>query len=163
MLPRAFKETMAPPTGPVFLSIPWDFLIREIGGDHVPESPGFRRGSPAIARRWQSAAKMLSRAKNPVIVAGDAVGYGGAVGELAQLAELHRRTRCYLARFQQSRQLPQRRRPLARGVARGARTATQGLFEAHDVAFLCGFGSRSQLAVFKYSDSPLIPTSVRQI
>ncbi len=39
----------------------------------------------------------------------------------------------------------------------------QGVFQDHDVAFLCGFGAQSQIAVFKYSDGALIPPYVRQI
>ena len=39
----------------------------------------------------------------------------------------------------------------------------QQVFQKHDVAFLCGFGAQAQIAVFKYSDGPLIPASVRRI
>src|SRR4051794_25594163 len=89
VLQRAFKEAMAPPTGPVFLSVPWDFTIREIGeGDRVAGvtrvSPRFT-GDPAAVTE---AAKALAGAKNPIIVAGDAVGYAGAWPELQTLAEL---------------------------------------------------------------------------
>src|SRR5215831_15345885 len=36
VLQRAFKEAMAPPSGPVFVSIPWEFTIRRIGpGDRI--------------------------------------------------------------------------------------------------------------------------------
>src|SRR5688572_28019426 len=31
VLQRAFKEAMAPPNGPVFISIPWEFSMHEIG------------------------------------------------------------------------------------------------------------------------------------
>jgi benzoylformate decarboxylase len=33
VLQRAFKEAMAPPAGPVFVSIPWDFALHQIGPD----------------------------------------------------------------------------------------------------------------------------------
>jgi thiamine pyrophosphate-dependent acetolactate synthase large subunit-like protein len=76
VLQRAFKEAMAPPAGPVFVAIPWEFTIREIGADdriqgvtHV--APRFTGDPSAI----QQAASLLAQANNQLIIAGDAVGY----------------------------------------------------------------------------------------
>ncbi|MFL5805816.1 MAG: thiamine pyrophosphate-binding protein [Roseiflexaceae bacterium] len=33
VLQRAFKEALAPPTGPVFVALPWEFTIHAIGSD----------------------------------------------------------------------------------------------------------------------------------
>src|SRR4051794_24343591 len=60
VLQRAFKEAMAPPNGPVFLSVPWEFMIRSIGDDdHVVGvtrvAPRFMGDAGAVA----SAAKLL--------------------------------------------------------------------------------------------------------
>jgi benzoylformate decarboxylase len=83
---RAFKEAKTPPTGPVFLSFPWDTLDEELDSEIVPSSPGYFRTRPdteAVAR----ASELLSRAENPMIVLGDRVAQSGAVNELLTVAE----------------------------------------------------------------------------
>lgn len=83
---RAAKTALAPPTGPVFLSLPGDVLNAsadiELG---APSRVATRtRGdADAIAR----AAALLARAERPVILAGDAVPQSGALEELVALAE----------------------------------------------------------------------------
>ena len=84
---RAFKVARTPPTGPVFLSLPWDVLDSEADVDIVPSSTDYPRVRPdndAVAR----AAEMLSRAETPTIVVGDRVYQSGAVPEVVQVAEL---------------------------------------------------------------------------
>src|SRR5262249_34787298 len=89
VLQRAFKEAMAPPCGPVFISLPWEFTIHEIkptdkvrGVTRIPSR--FTGDAEAI----KQASNLLAKSKNPVIVAGDSVGYSSAWSELQQLAEL---------------------------------------------------------------------------
>jgi benzoylformate decarboxylase len=84
---RAAKAAMTPPTGPVFLSLPMDVLKAEGEIDlglSTRVDPLLRPSHGQIQR----AAEMLSEAKNPVILAGDAVARGDAHAELARLAEL---------------------------------------------------------------------------
>ena len=83
---RAAKTALAPPTGPVFISLPADLLNAE--GDVEPGSPtrigtAIRGDADAIAR----AAALLARAERPVIVAGDAVAQCGAQAELLAIAQ----------------------------------------------------------------------------
>ncbi len=84
---RATKTALAPPTGPVFLSLPVDVLEAErdleLGGPTrvAPQMTGDR---DAV----EQAAALLARAERPLIVAGDAVAHGDALAELAELAEL---------------------------------------------------------------------------
>ncbi len=83
---RAFKEAKTPPTGPVFLSFPWDTMDEEVDVEIIPSSRGYFRLRPdaaAVAR----ASEMLSQAKNPVIVLGDRVGQSGAMALLVRVAE----------------------------------------------------------------------------
>ena len=83
---RAFKEAKTPPTGPVFLSFPWDTLDEELDAEIAPSAPGYFRTRPdteAVAR----ASELLSRAENPMIVLGDRVAQSGAVNELVTVAE----------------------------------------------------------------------------
>lgn len=162
VLQRAFKEAMAPPNGPVFVSIPWEFTMRAIGpDDRVPGvtqiAPRFT-GDPAAI---QQAAELLSQAQNPIIVAGDAVGYAQAWPELQELAELVGAP-VLLQTFSSVANFPNDDYHW-QGELPGSQKGMQNVFAGHDVAFLCGFGAQAQVAVFKYSDGPLIPTDVRQI
>ncbi len=87
---RALREATTPPTGPVYLSISAELLIREgleaeIGGaaQYKIERPGPARPSTveAIARR-------LGEAQCPVLIFGDDVSREGAQAEAVRLAEL---------------------------------------------------------------------------
>src|SRR5262249_60236341 len=49
------------------------------------------------------------------------------------------------------------------GELPGSQAGMQGVFQDHDVAFLCGFGAQAQVTVFKYADGPLIPPHVQQL
>ena len=83
---RAFKEAKTPPTGPVFLSFPWDSMDDIADVEIAPSSPGYFRTRPdrdAVAR----ASELLSQAENPVIVVGDRVAQSGAVPQMTRLAE----------------------------------------------------------------------------
>lgn len=162
VLQRAFKEAMAPPNGPVFVSIPWEFTMRSIGADDRIQgitqiSPHFTGDPSAI----EQAASLLAQAKNPIIIAGDAVGYADAWSELQELAELLGapvllQTFSSLANFPNNDFHWQ-------GELPGTQAGIQGVFKDHDVAFLCGFGCQAQVTVFKYSVGPLIPPTVQQV
>jgi len=87
MVHRAAKTALAPPTGPVFLSLPGDILQAEADIDLLaPTRVAPRlRGDPAAI---DAAATLLAAAKNPLIMAGDAVAHSRAHAELVELAEL---------------------------------------------------------------------------
>jgi benzoylformate decarboxylase len=83
---RAFKEAKTPPTGPVFLSFPWNTMDETADVEITPSSSGYFRTRPdndAVAR----ASQLLSQAENPVIVVGDRVAQSGAVPQMVRLAE----------------------------------------------------------------------------
>lgn len=83
---RAVKTALAPPTGPVFLSLPGDILTDSAELDLGRPSrvaPGIRGDAKAIGQ----AAALLARAQRPLIIAGDAVPQGNALTELVALAE----------------------------------------------------------------------------
>jgi benzoylformate decarboxylase len=84
---RAAKTALAPPTGPVFLSLPADVLNAEADlelGTPTRVAAGLRGDAAAIAE----AAALLARAERPVIIAGDVVAQRRAHGEVVALAEL---------------------------------------------------------------------------
>ena len=78
---RAFKEAKTPPTGPVFLSFPWDTMDESTDVDIIPSAAGFHRIRPDTAA-LERASALLSSAENPVIVLGDRVAQSGASAEL---------------------------------------------------------------------------------
>src|SRR5438094_5459140 len=74
---RAAKTALAPPTGPVFLSLPGDILRADGDIDLMAPTriaPRTRGDRAAI----EAAADILARAQRPVIMAGDAVAQSGA-------------------------------------------------------------------------------------
>ncbi len=84
---RAFKEAKTPPTGPVFLSLPWDAMDEEADVEIVPSSPaypGIRPDAQVLAK----ASQLLSNAEYPIVVFGDRVAQSKAVKEAVQVAEV---------------------------------------------------------------------------
>jgi len=84
---RAAKTALAPPTGPVFLSLPGDILRAD--GDIDLSAP--TRVAPRLRgdrAAVEAAAALLADAKRPLIMAGDAVAQSRAHAELIELAEL---------------------------------------------------------------------------
>ncbi|GAA3944214.1 thiamine pyrophosphate-binding protein [Chitinophaga oryziterrae] len=162
VLQRAFKEAMAPPNGPVFISIPWDFTMVAIEDNQKVKgvtriSPHFTGDEATI----KQAAGMLSAASKPVIVAGDAVGYADAWAELQELATLIGAP-VVLQTFSSVANFPNNDYHW-QGELPGSQAGIQAVFKEHDVAFLVGFGAQAQLAVYKYSDGPLFPPHLKQI
>ncbi|MFZ1094695.1 MAG: thiamine pyrophosphate-binding protein, partial [Xanthobacteraceae bacterium] len=84
---RAVKTALAPPTGPVFLSLPGDILRADADIDLLAPTrvaPRLRGDRDAV----EAAAKILANAESPLIMAGDAVAQSRAHAELVELAEL---------------------------------------------------------------------------
>src|ERR1700758_456987 len=84
---RAAKTALAPPTGPVFLSLPGDILKAEGEIDLLAPTrvAAQMRGDPGAVKQ---AAAILAAAKRPLLIAGDAVARSKAHAELVALAEL---------------------------------------------------------------------------
>ncbi|HEY8287847.1 MAG TPA: thiamine pyrophosphate-binding protein [Acetobacteraceae bacterium] len=83
---RAAKTALAPPMGPVFLSLPGDILL-DSGELDMGRPSRVAAGIRGDARAIASAAALLAKAQHPVIIAGDAVPQGDALAELVALAE----------------------------------------------------------------------------
>jgi benzoylformate decarboxylase len=84
---RAAQIALAPPRGPVFLSIPMDVQMADASAlDLTPASPIDTRVRPAV-EAVRAAAKVLAHAKNPAILVGSRVNEAHAVAELVAVAD----------------------------------------------------------------------------
>jgi benzoylformate decarboxylase len=135
LLHRAAKTALAPPTGPVFLSLPGDILKAEGEVDLLAPTrvAAQLRGDPAAVKQ---AAAILAEAKRPLIVAGDAVARSKAHAELIELAEL-------IGAPVYSELVPSTASfPASHPLFRGAMTRMQGpirkILEQYDVLFSVG-------------------------
>ncbi|WP_158839577.1 thiamine pyrophosphate-binding protein [Saccharothrix deserti] len=156
---RALKVALAPPQGPVFLSIPWEFTVqpaRDEGQGRVTRiAPGFI-GDPTEVER---AARILSGAPDPVIVVGDGVGAADAWAEVSALADKLVNPRIYsepLSSFMNYDTADSR----WRGELPAFQEKMRQVFEGAGVAFLCGFNAQAQLVVFNWARGQLIPPDV---
>ena len=84
---RAFRIASTPPTGPVFLSLPWNVLDEEADLDLTPASPVYARMRPD-EKALERAAPLLARAENLLMMVGDRVAQTGAVPEAVKVAEI---------------------------------------------------------------------------
>src|SRR4051794_5297262 len=132
---RAVKTALAPPTGPVFLSLPGDILKHE--GDLDLMAPTriasrLRGDAAAIA----AAAAVLAEARHPVIYAGDAIAQSRAHAELVELAELLGAP--VYAEFVPSTASFPASHPLFRGATARTQAAVRQALDPHDVLFSAG-------------------------
>jgi benzoylformate decarboxylase len=135
ILHRAAKTALAPPTGPVFLSLPADILNAEADielGAPTRIAPAIRGDRAAV----EEAAALLARAERPVIMAGDAVARSRAHAELVELAELigapvYPESIANTASFPASH-------PLFRGAMVRLAPAIRAILAEHDVLFSVG-------------------------
>lgn len=132
---RAVKTALAPPMGPVFLSLPGDILSESADVDlgapsRVPR--GIRGDAGAI----RQAIEVIGKAKSPVIIAGDCVPQGNALQELVAFAEalgapVYDEGMASRAMFPSSH-------PLYRGALVRLPAAINGLLAQHDLLVSVG-------------------------
>jgi benzoylformate decarboxylase len=87
ILRRAAKVALAPPTGPVFVSLPGDVLEESVQVAAAAPTRVETRNRPADEILARVANKLLA-AQNPVILAGQELSIHDAFAEAAELAEL---------------------------------------------------------------------------
>ena len=86
LLHRAFKVTQDPPTGPVFVALPFNVMNERTSHGPIPPSRIWRRAAPD-PDGVEEAARLVLAAERPVVFAGDRVAQSGAGEELIALAE----------------------------------------------------------------------------
>jgi thiamine pyrophosphate-dependent acetolactate synthase large subunit-like protein len=86
---RALREATTPPTGPVYLSISAELLLREGLEAQIGEGANYQieRPSAARAQTVEAIARRLAEAQCPVLMFGDDVTREGAQAEAVRLAE----------------------------------------------------------------------------
>jgi acetolactate synthase-1/2/3 large subunit len=84
---RACRLAMAAPRGPVFISVPMEFLFAQMTRD-VPSDRGAAPLATADPRGIEDLAEMLAGAKNPVIATEESGRTGKTVQCLVEIAEL---------------------------------------------------------------------------
>jgi benzoylformate decarboxylase len=132
---RAAKTALAPPTGPVFLSLPADILRAE--GDLDLQAP--TRVAPRLRgdrAAVEAAAALLADAKRPLIIAGDAVAQSHAHAELVDLAEMLGAP-VYAELLPSTASFPASH-PLFRGAMVPRAPAARQVLEQHDVLLSVG-------------------------
>ena len=132
---RAAKTALAPPTGPVFLSLPGDILKAEADLDLLTPTrvaSRVRGDADAIA----AAGALLAQAKRPVIIAGDAVAQSRAHAELVALAELIGAP-VYTEFVPSTASFPASH-PLFRGATLRTQAAVRQVLDQYDVLFSVG-------------------------
>ena len=132
---RAAKTALAPPTGPVFLSLPGDILKGEADLDLMTPTrvaPRLRGDAAAV----DAAAALLAGAKRPLIIAGDAVAQSRAHAELVALAELLGAP--VYAEFVPSTASFPASHPLFRGTMVRTAPGAREVLEKYDVLFSAG-------------------------
>jgi benzoylformate decarboxylase len=157
MVHRACKTAMAPPTGPVFLSLPGDILKNEADIDLMAPTrvaPNVRGDKAAI----EAAAKLLAEAKRPIIMAGDAVAQSRAHAELVALAELIGAP-VYAELIPNTASFPSSH-PLFRGAMGRMQPAIRKILDQHDVMFSAG---ADLFALSLPSDVPPVPPDLKII
>jgi benzoylformate decarboxylase len=135
MVHRAAKTALAPPTGPVFLSLPGDILKNEADLDLLaPTRVGHRLRGDTTA--LAEAAALLAKAERPVIIAGDAVAQSGAHAEVIALAELIGAP-VYVEFVPNTASFPTSH-PLFRGALTRTAPGTRAVLDQHDLLFSVG-------------------------
>jgi benzoylformate decarboxylase len=132
---RAVKTALAPPTGPVFLSLPGDILKRDADIEMLEPTrvaPRMRGDAEAVA----AAAAMLAKAERPVIIAGDAVAQSRAHKELVALAEAIAAP-VYVEFIPSTASFPASH-PLYRGMMTRTQAGVREVLDQHDLVFSVG-------------------------
>jgi len=133
-LRRAFRTASTPPTGPVFLSLPWNVLDEEVDLDLTPASPVHARLRPD-SQAVDRAAQLLAGAQNPMMIVGDRIAQADAVQEATRIAEALG-ARVMAASYNEVN-FPSGHRQFL-GTLNIDSTATRKLFDQHDVILAVG-------------------------
>jgi benzoylformate decarboxylase len=158
---RALKTSLAPPMGPVFLSIPWEFLVQEGVDPNQGKFTRIANGFHGDTAEVDKAARILANPGNPVIIVGDGVGEAGAWEEMTELAKAIGAP-VYSEQLSSHLNYPNHG-PGFRGELPGIQQQIRQVLSPYDTVFVCGFNSQAQLVIYDWTEGPLIPGKLRQV
>ena len=153
---RAFNEAKTPPTGPTFLSFPWDTMDERTEVGIIGSSAGYFRLRPDTEALAQ-ASRLLSQADNPVIVIGDRVAQSGGVEQMVQVAE-RLGAKVFAAAFTEVN-FPTSH-PLFSGILNTSSPSTRRMLSGADVVLAVGANIFSS---FLYVDTPFLDPAVKLV
>ncbi len=153
---RAFNEAKTPPTGPTFLSFPWDTMDLQADVDIIGSSRGYHRVRPD-RDALEQASKLLSQAENPVIVIGDRIAQSGGVQQMVQVAE-RLGAKVFAASFSEVN-FPTSH-PLWAGMLNTSSPVTRRLLSGADALLAVGANIFSS---FLYVDVPLLDPTTKLV
>jgi len=153
LLRRAFRDAAAPPPGPVFVSIPMNFLDEILDDPAPPPSLVLRR---AVADGIDELARLLvdTPRERLAIVAGDEIAESDAITALVALAETLG-VRVHGAPLHPTTVFPTVH-PLWAGPLPAAATALNTKLSSYDRVLLIGGNA---LMVYPYTPGPALPES----
>ena len=153
---RAFNEAKTPPTGPTFLSFPWDTMDVQADVDIIGSGHGYHRIRPD-RDALEQASRLLAQAENPVIIIGDRIAQSGGVEQMVQVAE-RLGAKVFAASFSEVN-FPTSH-PLWSGMLNTSSPVTRRLLSGADVALAVGANVFSS---FLYVDVPLLDPTTRLV
>ena len=153
---RAFNEAKTPPTGPTFLSFPWDTMDLQADVDIIGSGRGYHRVRPD-RDALEQASKLLSQAENPVIVIGDRIAQSGGVQQMVQVAE-RLGAKVFAASFSEVN-FPTSH-PLWAGMLNTSSPVTRRLLSGADALLAVGANIFSS---FLYVDVPLLDPTTKLV
>ncbi|MBH0777932.1 thiamine pyrophosphate-binding protein [Nocardia bovistercoris] len=161
VMQRAFKELLTPPFRPVFLSIPWDFLIEEPTLWEPARTTRVAHAVTADPAGVAAAVDTLAKAANPVLLVGDGVGEAGAWPEIEKLANLL--GAAVYSEFQASRMNYPNDLPHWQGELLPIQDGIHMQLQGFDTIFLIGVNSHAQISIFRWDKGPIIPAELIQV
>jgi len=137
---RAFRTALTPPTGPVFLSLPWDVLDQEIDVDSFSPSAIYARPRPDL-KAIEAAVQWMAKAKNPLMLVGDRLAQADAVPDAVKVAE--RLGAVVMAQGYSEVNFPTSH-PQFHGILNVDSAAARKILQSHDMIFAVGCNLFSQ-------------------
>ncbi|WP_040741175.1 thiamine pyrophosphate-binding protein, partial [Nocardia tenerifensis] len=158
---RAFKELQTPPFRPVFISIPWDFLLETPNWQEYGRATRIAHAVTGDPVGIEAAVDALADAKKPVLLLGDGVGEADAWPEISRLANLL--GAAVYSEFQASRMNYPNNLPHWQGELLPIQEGIHMQLDGYDTLFLIGVNSHAQISIFHWKNGPIIPPEMVQV
>ncbi|MFI6211219.1 thiamine pyrophosphate-binding protein [Nocardia brasiliensis] len=161
VMQRAFKEVLVPPFQPVFISIPWNFLIEAPALQETGRATRIAHAVIGDPAGVAAAAETLARARNPVLLVGDGVGEAAAWPEIEELATLL--GAAVYSTNQSSRLNYPNDLPHWQGELLPTQEGVHMQLGDFDTVFQIGVNTQAQILVFRWENGPIIPAHLTQV